>query len=163
MEELLAQSPWLIPFVAVAFWFFVVSLIARLSGWARLAEYYPADDFHDGEKRGFQSMRIGRGKLQSANYGGCVMVGVSLSALRLSLFFPFRPGHAPLAIPFGDVSADVEKVFLLDYVRLRAARAPETEIMISKSLARWIEEKSGGLWRAPVAAAETTAATRPAS
>lgn len=153
MEEVLEHSPWLFPLAFIAFWWFVVSLISRVSGWSRLAECYPADDFFDGEKRGFQSMRIGRGKIQSANYGGCVMVGVTPSALRLSMFFPFRPGHAPLSIPFGDISADTEKVFLFDYVRLRAARAPETEIMVSKSLAAWIEEKSGGLWKAPAATA----------
>lgn len=157
-EQVEPYLPVLAPAAFVAFWWLVASFLARLSGWTRLAELYPADDFFDGATRGFQSMRIGRGALASANYGGCVMVGVTPMALRLSMFFPFRPGHAPLAIPFGDISADVQKVFLFDYVRLRAARAPETEIMISKALAAWIEDKSGGLWKAPGAASQSETA-----
>jgi hypothetical protein len=153
-EQQLQQYTWLFPFGFVAFWCLIMALVAQMSGWAKLAEYYRADDFFDGAKRHFQSMAMGTGGVRNANFGGCVTFGVSSYALRLSLLFPFRPFHPPLAIPLADLSAERGKTLLFNAVILRTQRAPEIRITISEALGRWIEESSNGLWKMPAGAAE---------
>jgi hypothetical protein len=158
MDENLQQYIWLAPIAFVGLWCVVVAMVAKASGWSRLAEYYPGDGDFDGEKRHFESMTMGRGGIMSANLNGIVTVGVDGRALRLSVFFPFRFGHAPLTIPLSDLSGEATKLLFFDAVKLQAARAPEIKMTMSVALVRWIEEKSGGLWKAPIAPAQTQAA-----
>lgn len=149
MEEFLARYPYLIPVAIVTFWCVVLSVLARLSGWTALSEYYRAEGDFDGPKRRFQSMRLGRGGFMDVNFSGCVTFGVDQRALRLSMLFLFRPFHPPLSIPLSDLSAERRKALIFETVRLQSSKAPEIGITIAASQARWIEENSGGVWIMP--------------
>lgn len=70
-------------------------LIARLSGWAKLAERFPADREPEGGNRfRGQYFRIGW-----CDYNGCLTIQVSPEGLYLAIW-PIFVGHRPLLIPW---------------------------------------------------------------
>ncbi|QDT10615.1 hypothetical protein [Planctomycetes bacterium K23_9] len=83
----------------VSFWSLVVSLLARLSGWSRLAQHYRDDGTRDSGEPG-ESFGMRTGRVGIVNYNGCLMLRICPSGLRLAVLFPFRMGHPPLFIPW---------------------------------------------------------------
>lgn len=151
MEELIRESPWLIPILAVMGWSVVLSMIARVSGWSELAEHYAALDSYEGPKRQFQTISMERWKVFPSNYGGVVEFGADARGLHLSLFVLFRPFHPPLVIPWADIISQKREVLLWKQTALVAARAPGVTIVIQDSAAAWIAAQSGGLFNVPAA------------
>jgi hypothetical protein len=149
MEEIIGRYPYLFPAFFAAFWCFVLSILARLSGWTHLATFYRSEDSFEGAKRHFQSMSMGRGGLMDTNFSNCVTFGVDQRVFRLSMFLLFRPFHPPLSIPLSDLSATRRKFLFFRMVRIHTSRAPGIRMTIRESQARWIEENSGGAWVLP--------------
>lgn len=150
MDQLLQSYPYLIPLFAIAVWWIVMSMIARISGWSLLAEHYEATDGYEGPKKFGQSALMERIKGMPARYNGVLVFGADVRGLRLSVLFLFRPFHPALAIPWSDIETDSRKAFLGERVEIRARRAPNVKIVISPSLAKRLAEASGGLFRAPL-------------
>jgi hypothetical protein len=143
-------DPWLIaafPLAFAALWCAILSIIARVGGWSALAGYYRADNRHDGPRRRFQSITIERRRAIPVAVNNVADVGVEGSYLRLSMFAPFCPFHPPLKISFLDLSAHERKSPLGPRVDVVAAREPGIRIVMARSLAKWIAERSGGLFR----------------
>lgn len=88
----------------LAFFCLVLFLIAHLGGWATLASQFRADKRPTGTSYHLQSGFIG-----SVNYGGCLTVIVSDAGLYVQVFPLFRIGHAPLLIPWQDLTAAEER------------------------------------------------------
>jgi hypothetical protein len=90
--------PWEAYFVFAllpAFFSGLLVVIARLSGWARLAERFPADrEPEDGICFRGQFLRIGW-----CDYNGCLTIRVSSEGLYLAIW-PIFVGHRPLLIPW---------------------------------------------------------------
>lgn len=84
--------------VLPAFFAGLFVVIAKLSGWKKLAERFPADRVLDeGICFRRQFLRIGW-----CDYNGCVTIRVSPDGLSLAVW-PIFVGHAPLLIPWSEV------------------------------------------------------------
>ncbi|MEP1208464.1 MAG: hypothetical protein ABJM29_10755 [Rhizobiaceae bacterium] len=78
-----------------ALWSGIVFLISRMSGWARLAEEYPATGRIQGSTYRYSSARL----RFLTNYSNCLTVIVSSNGLYLEPMWAFRIGHSAMLIP----------------------------------------------------------------
>jgi len=108
MKNIALNAPFLLP----VFWFGVSFLISRVSGWFRLAQDFPGKSNISGEKFWFASARFGDSFL-GPRYGGSLFLNVGNEGIALSVFFPFRFGHAPIFLPWNSISSIHEESFLL--------------------------------------------------
>lgn len=131
----------LIAVAGVAWWAFVLSLVGALSGWGALARHYRTRGAFDGTRFYLASARIGW-----SNYGGVLNVGVNAHGLRLSVIFPFRPGHPPLLIPWADVTAEPVKGWVFGYFDLRFRLAPTVHMRIGHQLGTKIAAAANRSW-----------------
>jgi hypothetical protein len=124
------------------FWCFVVLLIARMSGWAKLAEYYQTSDAPIGPTWRFESALM----RWTSRYGNVVTLSAETQGLRIALFPLFRPGHPPLLVPWGEISATPASFRVLFWtpMELRFARAPDIPFCIRESTFHRIQEAAGG-------------------
>lgn len=99
--------PWEAYFLTALFPAFLGGLlvvIARLSGWAGLAERFPADrEPEDGICFRGQFFRIGW-----CDYNGCMTIRVSPDGLYLAIW-PIFVGHRPLLIPWSALRVAEER------------------------------------------------------
>lgn len=87
----------LLPLI-VPLWFgFILWLLSRLGGWARLAATYPPHTLPYGRKM-WVAARVGW-----VNYNGCLRVWVGPEGMFLSLIWPFSIFHKPLFIPWSAI------------------------------------------------------------
>lgn len=149
MDQLFQTYPYLIPLFAISFWWIVLWAIARISGWSILAEHYEALDSYEGPKKLGQSALLERVKGMPARYNGLLVFGADGRGLRLSVLIFFRPFHPALVIPWSDISTASRKAFVGGRVDISASRAPHVKIGVAPSLADWLTQTSGGLFRAP--------------
>ena len=79
-------------------------VISRLTGWAKLAERFPADREPD-EGLCFrrQYMRLGM-----SDYNGCLTIRLSPEGLYLAVW-PILVGHAPILIPWRELRVIEER------------------------------------------------------
>jgi hypothetical protein len=82
----------------VVIWCVTLSLVARFSGWGKLAELYPAAEPPAGRVFRWQAGRIGW-----SDYNGCLTITVGPAGLGLAVLGLFRPGHPPLLIPWSSL------------------------------------------------------------
>lgn len=146
LEDYFADPPaWHFFVYGAAFFWIVLHVIARVSGWSALAEFYGDKERVSGAKRRFQSIGMGgKGVLGSANFGGVITFAASPSTLEISTIPPFGLVLRPLAIPLADLHAEpARKVLGFQMIDLRASRAPEIAIKISGHQLRWIENATG--------------------
>ena len=90
-----------LPVLFVATWVGVVTLLAHVGGWARLARHYRTFDSFGGEPIRFQF-----GYLGFARYKGVLTFGTEAKGLYIATLLLFRPGHPPLVVPWGQLSAE---------------------------------------------------------
>ncbi|NWG91684.1 MAG: hypothetical protein HXY21_04150 [Parvularculaceae bacterium] len=145
LDRFLEDPPiWLFLVFFAAVWWFVLSILARASGWAVLAEPYGDQTRLEGSKRRFQSIQMGRSGGALTNFSGVISFTVTPFALEISTFFPFSLTMKPLVIPLSDFQgAESKMMFIMPAVDICAARAPEIVIRISAALAEWIGEAAG--------------------
>lgn len=125
--------------VIILFWIAVVWLIARFSGWSKLADVYPS---HIPFNETCWAMQSGRLRWNS-NYSAILYVCADSQALHLSVFALFRPGNPPLSIPWEDITSK-SRTF---GVELRFSRAQGVPLLISRQLAGRLEQASAGKFR----------------
>jgi hypothetical protein len=135
----------------VLWWAFVVSLIGLTSGWWSLSRSYRARDRFEGTRFGLCSARIGW-----SNYGGCLTVGVNADGLHLAIFFPWRPGHPPLFVPWADVDAVFTKGWWTDFLDLRFRQVPNVRLRFRKRLGLKIAAAANRSWTDPEPASPTS-------
>ena len=99
--------PWEAYFVFAllpAFFSGFLVVIAKISGWAGLAERFPADrEPMDGTCFRCQYLRIGW-----CDYNGCLTIRVSPEGLYLAVW-PIFVGHRPLLIPWSELRVVQER------------------------------------------------------
>jgi hypothetical protein len=135
-----AFNPVLFLLLFLVFWFVVVLALSRIGGWATLAESYPATEEFIGERWRFRS-----GRLNRVSYNNCLTVASNAHGLYLSILFPFRPGHAPLFIPWSDVaSSPPTRRWFMSVVEFRFSRAPSIRLDVPANLAENLAGGSGG-------------------
>ncbi len=117
-----------------AYWFFLSWLIARISGWAQLAEHYSASYKFEGE---LHLSRYGLFK-NTSKYHKLLKVGISEEGLYLSMAAFFRVGHPPLLIPWGDISYINQKG---RFAQIGFTNFPAMEIILSWNIFREYAER----------------------
>jgi len=110
--------------------------------WRPLSEYYGRPIETAREVRRLQTLIIHGVGAAFESYKGIVTVGVSDSGLSLSLLPPWAVFHAPLFIPYGDISIRERQWFLFKAVEITTRKAPQTKIVIYPELWNWIEEQA---------------------
>ena len=128
-------------------WMIMLPLMARVGGWARLAEHYEARDDFEGQRWRFESARFNR----RVNYGGCLTFGANARGLHLSTWILFRPGHPALFIPWSDVTMKKTTYWMFPYVELSFRRAPERPLLIRQKLGQHLATAAGLPWPPPEA------------
>lgn len=141
-ESTASLQLWIVPVFLVAFWCSVCYGSAFIAGWRRLAVHYAADAATAGRRFLFRNARIG-----PIYYRGCVHFAATSQGLFLWLFLPFRAGSPRLFIPWRDVTAAPQKVWMFDYIVLTPAQEPDTKIRLLLPLAHEIAAASGGTLR----------------
>lgn len=139
---------YLFPVLFILLWIAVCHFIASRGGWKELASVYTFTGGFLGIRYRFQSARMRSGM----NYNNMLTVGTDVYALYLSMFLLFRMGHAPLCIPWGEISARYEKGFFGKSVKLEFKRCPNVYILLGERLSRKLVEASGGGFRVEVGA-----------
>lgn len=111
--------------------------------WRMLAESYAADGVHPNvEKWGWLVLRTG--PLQYNTYNGITVAGIEGNLLTLRIVRPFGLFHAPLAIPFNDISVEPASWYLNDHsFALRTRRVPGVTIVMPQTFIHWIEQQTG--------------------
>src|SRR5262245_55938881 len=122
------SSPWLL-LVLVLFpilWVGLLNLLARMSGWSRLATTYRYRGRFEGFRKRFVSGHLVGGAFFGlpCNYGSCLTLGSNAQGLYLAVLAPFRPGHPPLFIPWRDVTARLEQRWLFKLVTFSFQQVP---------------------------------------
>jgi len=141
MREILSHPEYFFP-VLIGFLIALFALIARISGWATLANYYRFAGTFTGPSWRFQSAQM-RWKM---GYNNCLTIGANESGLYLSVFFLFRFGHPDLFIPWGDISVGGKKGFLHSYMEFRFQQVPAIALLVTERLGRQIGKAAGNAW-----------------
>ena len=115
----------------ILFWILISYLIALVSGWRKLAEYYkrPEGMLLTGAKGMLTSLYLNK-----SSYSKSVFIRVDDIGMHLSVIILFRFGHPPLFIPWSDIKIEEKPAFFsgkLYYIF--TAKAPSISISLNKS------------------------------
>lgn len=122
-------------------WTTVLMLLSRIGGWAALAARYPDDRRERGATYRLRTVAVG-----AVNYGSCVTLRVCESGLGISVMFPFRIGHRPLFIPWGQFHGAVvtRRWLFIPFIDASIGRP----VVANVSLPTWLREHlPPGSWR----------------
>lgn len=99
--------PQWFPVLFGGLWFGVSALLSLLGGWHSLAQTYPVPgDFEltSADRFRFKSIQLREHSLLPVNYSNCVTLGVTARGLYLAPMFMFRFMHAPVLIPWREIT-----------------------------------------------------------
>lgn len=116
-----AMSEKLLPIFIVAtfvvgfplLWIAALKIIARFSGWMKLAKLYPGAGSASGDRCGYASA----GLRWLIGYNRCLTITVSAQGIYMRPMFVFRIDHAPILIPW-DAVLKIEDKSLALFKRL---------------------------------------------
>jgi hypothetical protein len=80
-------------------WIFVMHILAKKSGWKKLADHYSKNYAPPLTSKFLR----GSGYIGNVSYNGVLKVCVDTLGIYLKMMFPFNIGHKPLLIPWHDV------------------------------------------------------------
>lgn len=130
----------------VAFGYAVGSLLGSMGGWRSLAQAYPLRAALPAARRSFVGARVG-----SMNYHGCLHVSADEAGLYIAVLALFRAGHAPLFIPWRDITVSSSRSAYGPMIRLRTRAVPASAIELPLGLAGWVKQQAGfSTWPAEV-------------
>ncbi len=149
VETWLQHNLWVIPIFVVAWGWFLIQSIARISGWSRLAEQYRANQPFQGEKWRFQSVQM----RYLSHYNNCVTFGTDFQGLYIAMMFIVRPGHPPLLIPWEELEIRPKQRFFTNGHELSFPRVPGVTMWVlprlGEKIVRAARERGPGLRVAP--------------
>ena len=137
----LENHPYLLPIIVIVFWVLLISVFSRFGGWRKLAKLYIAKGKFEGEKKSYQTIRVGLHRFKNV-----VTVGFGEKTLYLSLLKIFRCGYPSLEIPLNKITGIEHRGFLFTYVELEANDVPGVMIRFTKKMADRLEQSSQGAW-----------------
>ena len=141
--DFLKQNPWVIavfvPVFFVTLWFVVLTFIGRMSGWSNLAEHYRTSDAFQGETWAFQSARM----RYMSNFNGCLTFGADAQGMYAAGWAPFRLAAPPILVPWGELSVQPKKLWLMSGYELRFQQAPDVYMWVRQSLGEKLLRCSG--------------------
>ena len=113
-----------------ALWCVVCFVIGAIGGWRSLAERYALDA---SLFRG-KTWRMRSGRMGLARYNGILTLGADARGLYLAVFALFRPGHAPLSIPWEDIEIRERSGFLMRYLDFSFRHHPGVRLSVPQRL-----------------------------
>ncbi len=137
-------------------WFAVIGLLSWSGGWSRLARVYRDEmsELTDGHTWRMQSVSL-RGW---CGYNNCINIEATAKGLKIAPWFIMRPGHAPLFLPFDEMTSKSRTVLGVRLEQVRMQQEPGISIDFRRTLVDSIREKLGDVWPED-AAGQTEAAT----
>lgn len=129
----------------VVAWCGICLALAHFGGWSALSRWYAQVSGFGGRRFHFRSARFGGW----VGYNGALTIGADPVGMHLSVWPIFRVGHAPLFIPWSDVTVALEGQRWLAVVVLTFARSPGTTVRITHSLALRVAGESSGNFQPP--------------
>lgn len=132
----------LIPIVVLGSIFFMGPSLARMSGWAKLADPYATDRECQGFK--LQGRRGQFGKWMG--YKGILTLGVDGQGFYLSVSWLFKSGHPPLFFPWKEIRASEKKMWLQDWVVLEFTQVPGLTLALHKNDVETLNANGGSFY-----------------
>ena len=115
------------PFVFIAFWVVIVSILAQF-GWSTLARDYKTGPEFYGTDYGIVSARV-----NIVNYKASLILKYNDEGIFLRPTIFFRIFHPPIFIPWNEISAVDEGQFLFaKYVKISVGSPKVASIFLSK-------------------------------
>lgn len=130
-------------FVGVAgFWLLVMWVLAQVGGWPRLAEKYPRRQGWGERCWSLQSVMM-QGWL---SYNGVVRVCADAEGVHFAVMFPFSIAHAPLSVPWHELSGKTKPRWFYTGVVLHFQQVPGVVMEIRQGLADRLVAEAAGKW-----------------
>lgn len=125
-------------------WFAVIGLLSWSGGWSRLARVYRDEmsELTDGHTWRMQSVSL-RGW---CGYNNCINIEATAKGLKIAPWFIMRPGHAPLFLPFDEMTSKSRTVLGVRLEQVRMQQEPGISIDFRRTLVDSIREKLGDVW-----------------
>jgi hypothetical protein len=144
MHEWLDKNfAYIFPVYLVTMWIIVGYVIALAGGWRLLAQRFRIQGDFLGQKWTMQSARM----RTLANYNNVLTVGADNAGLFIVPFFLFRAWHAPLYIPWVEITVrNKTRLYFFRFVELRLGRSEQIPFTINARLAARIEAAAGPGW-----------------
>ena len=131
---------------------------SRLSGWNRLAGYYPGQNRYQGDWIS-QPDSDGRDSggvdvyLNNNLSEGAIRLGADAEGLYLSMSIVFRLFHPPLFVPWSDVRSEwiqgAPWSRKKNVLRITFAALPEIPLDVDRHIAREMQKLAEGRWTMP--------------
>ncbi|MGK7872913.1 MAG: hypothetical protein AB4426_06240 [Xenococcaceae cyanobacterium] len=122
----------------VLIWIYSLRFLACSGGWQKLSEAYPAREQVNSHKWVRQSATFG----DHVNYTRLLTLSVNQNGVQFEVTPPFHFGHAPVFVPWADMSFSEAPKPLRYPVLLRFERTPEISCRIPKELAARLQATS---------------------
>lgn len=150
MDEFVRYHPFL--FVAlivlgiIAFQSLLLNLIAAVSGWKTLAARFRLQQPFSGRQWKWQSAQM----RYYVGYNNSLVVGADQSGFFLRTMWMVRAGHAPLFIPWNEITVGKTQTSWLvgNIVTLTLGRSEQIPFRIRASLATRLQSAAGSSWPA---------------
>jgi len=132
----LLSTPYGFGIFFVSLWCLVCFLISFTGGWYSLSRRFSAQTVPYGEKRSAGPLFYSVQMRLRTNYGSVVRLTAASDALYVSILFPFRVGHPPLAIPWNEITLRRTSFLWQRFVVLTLGSAEQIPMRISERMAR---------------------------
>lgn len=129
-------TPLVFAIFFVALWCAICYLVSLMSGWLALSRRFRAQSEPYGDVRTAGPLFYSVYARFWSHYGGVIRMTAAPDALYLSMLFLFRPGHAPLCIPWEQIEISRTRRFLRDYVLMTLGSEERIPFRISERMAR---------------------------
>jgi hypothetical protein len=128
----------------IAFQALLLNLIAAVSGWKTLAARFRLQQSFSGRQRRWQSAQM----RYYVGYNNCLVVGADQSGFFLRTMWMVRTGHAPLLIPWNEITLSrIQTSWLMgNTVTLTLGRSEQIPFRIRASLATRLQSAAGSSW-----------------
>jgi len=100
------------------------------------------------------------GRIGGVAYNGCLVVGANAEGVALSVLLPFRPGHAPIFVPWAELSMGTDAA-VVGATRLRFRAAPQVTLELPEIVANWLRSAAPSAAPAPAQAPKSEAQPLP--
>jgi len=128
----------------IAGWFAIIGLVSWGGGWYRLASVYRDEmsEMSDGHTFRMQSLSL-RGWF---GYNNCITIEATERGLKVAVWSMLRPGHAPLFLPYDEMSVRSRSMLGVPLQQVRMKQLPKITIDFRGKLVDEIRERLGDVW-----------------
>jgi hypothetical protein len=135
-SALSAYAVFLFPFLVIALWILVTSVVGIMSGWHALARRFRTDSKTYGETRTAGPFFYSVYMRFWGHYSSVIRMTAAQDALYLSVLFLFRAGHPPLRFPWSEIRFGETTSFWKTYIELTLGNEEQIPMRISRRMAR---------------------------